>query len=96
MLTILLIYSWFFLSHSLLLSQDMSQHLDKIVSLCDSVYISLNDNHPRVLWATIHAIQRLSEHKELLNNAQYPLKFLSKLIPITRTSLCAHLQVQTD
>ncbi|XP_073226003.1 uncharacterized protein [Cicer arietinum] len=72
---------------------DMSQHLDKIVSLCDSVYISLNDNHPRVLWATIHAIQRLSEHKELLNNAQYPLKFLSKLIPITRTSLCAHLQV---
>jgi len=60
------------------------------------VHKSLNDMNPRVLWATMHAIKCLSEYKEILNDSQYRLKFLAKLISIIKVSRCPRVQVQTD
>lgn len=56
---------------------------------------SLDDLDPRVLWATMPTISVLSEHKELLIQAQYHKKFLEKLVPIIRCNSCARVQVQT-
>ena len=76
---------------SLLLLQDMIQYFDQVASL---VLKSLDDLNPRVLWATMQAINCLSEYKDQLMLAEYHMKLLAKLVPISICNSCACLQVQ--
>lgn len=77
--------------YSLFLSQDLIQYFDQVARL---VLKSLDDLDPRVLWATMKAIEFLSEYKELLMHGQYHKKLLAKLVPIIRCNSCARVQVQ--
>ncbi|CAL5203234.1 unnamed protein product [Lathyrus oleraceus] len=52
---------------------------------------SLDDQNNRVLWATMHAIRRLSECKKLLLRAQFQMKFFEKLVPIIKSNSCARV-----
>lgn len=70
----------------------MIQYFDQVARL---VLKSLDDLDPWVRWATIKAIEYLSEYKELLMHDQYHKKLLAKLVPIIRCNSCVRVQVQT-
>jgi len=70
----------------------MIQYFDQVASL---VLKSLDDLNPRVLWATMQTINCLSEYKDQLMLAEYHLKLLAKLVPISISNSCTCLQVQT-
>ncbi|XP_050880054.1 uncharacterized protein LOC127083762 [Lathyrus oleraceus] len=69
---------------------DLIQYFDQVARL---VLKSLDDLDPRVLWATMKAIEFLSEYKELLMHDQYHKKLLAKLVPIIRCNSCARVQL---
>ncbi|AES70924.2 importin-like protein [Medicago truncatula] len=69
---------------------DMIQYFDQVASL---VLKLLDDLNPRVLWATMQAINCLSEYKDQLMLAEYHLKFLAKLVPISISNSCTCLQL---
>ncbi|KAL5076923.1 hypothetical protein RYX36_015907 [Vicia faba] len=68
---------------------DMVQYFDQIVRL---VFKSLDDPDSRVLWATMHAINSLTEYKELLMNGRNHKKLSAKLVPFIRCYYCARVQ----
>lgn len=77
---------------STLQPQNIIQNFEQVAIL---VLKSLDDQNNRVLWATMHAIRRLSECKKLLLRAQFQMKFFEKLVPIIKSNSCARVLVRT-
>ncbi|CAK8566679.1 unnamed protein product [Lathyrus sativus] len=68
---------------------NMFQNFEQVAIL---VLKSVDEQNDRVLWATMHAIKRLSECQKLLLRAQFQTKFFEKLVPIIKCNSCARVQ----
>ncbi|XP_058752345.1 uncharacterized protein LOC131625511 [Vicia villosa] len=68
---------------------NMTENFEQVIIL---VLQSLDEQNNRVLWATMHAIRRLSECKKLVLRDQFQMKFLEKLVPIIKFNSCARVQ----